>query len=535
MMRQMLRACSRRIGWGLAFAALAGAPAWATTAKVDAKLAGAVTCAELGKTDFSGIAGSPASISKTEVVAASAGMAEYCRVTGVIQPQIGFEIRLPTKTWNGRYFQTGCGFFCGVVRLEGCADAQARDFVVVAQNMGHVGAGSDDGLWGSVPALREDFGRRSTHVTAVVGKAITEAYYGQRPAFAYFRGCSTGGREGLSEAQFFPEDFDGIIAGDPAFPGRQGGLANVWDTRQLVRRDGSDVFTPEKLKLLNAAVLAKCDGLDGLKDGIIVDPRACQFDVRKLQCASADRADCLNAEQVKAALALYDGPRNSQGVRLVPGHRLFGSELAWESATRAPVADGYLRYLAFETNPPASYRVWDFDFDKDVVKLEKMAALYDPVAPYGEPDLSAYKASGGKLILYHGFADPTVSALNTLDYYARAADRAGGMESLKSFARLYLIPGMFHCRGGDAPNTFDMLEQMVRWVEKGEPPERIVLTQLSADGKPARTRPSFPYPAVPRYIGHGDVNDEANFISVSPKAVSNDRMDWNWAPSRSRN
>jgi feruloyl esterase len=499
-------------------------------AKVDAQIAGG-DCTALARIDFRGIPEAPTAIASARIVPRAGPNLEYCEVKGVIAPQIGFELRLPTKSWNGRYFQTGCGFFCGVVDIAACGDAQAKDFAVAAQNMGHSGASQSDAIWGMDPALRADFGKRSTHVTAVVSKAIITAYYGQRPAYAYYRGCSTGGREGLSEAHFYPDDFDGVIAGDPAFPGRQGGVANVWDTRQLTRRDGSDVFSPAKLKLLNSAVLEACDALDGLKDGIITDPRACRFNVTGMRCKGADGPDCLTAEQVAAAVELYAGPHDSRGRKLTPGHRLFGSERAWESGSRAPIADGYLRYLAFEQNPPGAFTIWDLDFDKDIRRLEPMAAAYDPVAPYAKPDLKGFEARGGKLILYHGFADPTVSPLNTIDFYAWIAAADGGMDRTRGWARLFMIPGMFHCRGGDAPNTFDVLEPMMRWVEKGEAPERIILVQKTADGQTVRTRPAFPYPAAPRYAGKGDVNDQANFAMITPSAAPDDRVvDWIWAP-----
>jgi feruloyl esterase len=226
-----------------------------TLATLDASLGGAIPCERLVEEDFKDTFEAPLSVLSAKVVPAKDGTAEYCAVNGVIQPQIQFEVRLPSKSWNGRYFQVGCGGFCGVIGINSCADALADNFVVAAHNMGHVGLVIKDPVWGSDPALREDYAGRSTHLMSIAGKAWAERYYGKRPARSYFRGCSTGGREGLTEAQRYPDDFDGIIAGDPAFPGRLGAIANNWDAQRLLRDDGSEVFTPAKLDVLHKGVM----------------------------------------------------------------------------------------------------------------------------------------------------------------------------------------------------------------------------------------------------------------------------------------
>jgi len=514
------------------FAASSGAHASqgsAPIAELDARIAGAMQCEQLAREDFTKTFEAPLSVLSAKLVPASGDTEEYCAVNGYIQPQIQFEVRLPSRTWNGRYFQVGCGGFCGVINIDNCADALAANFVVAAHNMGHVGLPTKDPVWGSDPALREDYGGRSTHLMSIAGKALAERYYGKRPARSYFRGCSTGGREGLSEAQRYPEDFDGIIAGDPAFPGRLGAIANNWDARHLLRDDGSEVFSRAKLEVLAGAVMKACDKLDGLVDGIITDPRVCKFDPARIQCKKDDGPDCLTAEQVAAAKALYSGPVNSKGEKLMPGATPYGSELSWSGAGRRSLAEGYLRYLAFPTNPPADYDYRSFDFDTDVAKTEEMARLYDPVAPYEAPDLRAFEQRGGKLIVYHGWADAGVSPMAMLDYYAHVTARQGGGEKVREWFRVFMVPGMFHCRGGNAPNTFDLLPAIVKWVEKGEAPDRIVATQFGPEGV-IRTRPLFPYPAYARYTGKGDVNDEANWVSASPKKAPDDRLDWVRAP-----
>lgn len=516
---------------GLLLAFTAPARAQGATAAVDARLAAAIDCASLNGMDFTGIPDAATSILTAEIVAASEGTPEYCRVTGYVEPQVGFELRLPTQTWNGRYFQVGCGGLCGGINIHNCGDALAQDFAVAANNMGHVGDFWGEPLWGGVPELRRDFGRRSTHVVAVAAKAIVTAYYGARPAYSYFRGCSTGGREGLSEAQHYPEDFDGIIAGDPAFPGRLGALANNWDANHLLDDNHQPVFSDGKLALLHNAVIEACDGIDGLEDGIIEDPRLCRFDPRSLRCPDgADGEGCLSEVQVATAEALYAGAHNSAGERLSPGGSPYGSELAWDGNNRRAIADAYLRYLAFaETRPGFSYR--DFDWDGDPALVEAQSAIYDPVAPHTRPDLSAFHAAGGRLIAYHGWADPGVPPESLLDYYAKVVDDNGGYAATQEWFRVFMIPGMLHCRGGDAPNTFDFLPAIMDWVERGIAPQGIVATQYNEDRSVRRTRPLYAYPTVARYSGEGDVDDAASWQPMTPGETPDDDIDWIWAPA----
>ena len=475
------------------------------------------------------LADAPSVLMSADVVAAADGIGEYCSVKGYIQPQIQFELRLPTANWNGRYFQTGCGGTCGSVNTDRCNDALAQGFAVAADNMGHVS--SQDGLWASDPMLRYDYGPRSTHVTAVIGKTIVERYYGRKAAHAYFRGCSTGGREGLLAALHWPQDFDGIIAGDPAFPSRQGGIINNWIAHNLNTDDGVALFDEADLELLHSAVLDECDAIDGLKDGIIEDPRNCTFDVTRLKCAQGqDPATCLRPEQVDAAQRLYQGPRNSTtGQLLYPGYVVPGSELSWSPALNVNYADQFLRFMAFAENPPSTYSYRDFDFDTDIPKLEEYAAIYDPVAPHTDPDMSGFHAAGGKLIVYHGWADATVSPLTSLDFYAEVAQREGGIGKVRDWYRVFMVPGMYHCRGGAVPNQFDLLGAIVAWVEQGQAPDVVIATQIDGDTV-VRTRPLYPYPAVARYSGTGDVNDAANWNPIEPASVHDDDIKWVWDP-----
>ena len=534
----------KKIGWDNLGLALAGAvmlclglatPANAQTGKIvkaqtDAQLVSTISCEALGKVDLTQDQESPATITGAKLVAASPAANEYCAVTGYVQPQVQFEIRLPTKSWNGRYFQIGCGGFCGFVNIAGCGDMLAKDFVVAADNMGHAGDILKEPLWGSSADARRDYGARGTHVTALVAKRVIAAFYGKAPAYRYFRGCSTGGREGLMEAQHHPEDFDGIVSGDPAFAGRLGAIANVWAAQKLFRRGNVPIFDQASLTLLHQRTIAACDAIDGVKDGIIDDPRQCRFDPASLQCSATGGSDCLTAEQVAAAKAVYDGPRNSKGQRLYPGGMMPGSEGAWGGADTWSLPQGSLRYLMFAQNPARDYDYHDFDWDRDLAKVRDQVALYDPVAPGSAPDLAAFHARGGRLILYHGWSDQGVSPLGSLDYYAQVAARQGGVTSLRDWFRLFMVPGMFHCRGGNAPNSFDFMPGIIAWVEKGAAPDGVVASQKDGDTL-VRTRPLFAYPAVARYDGKGDVNIAASWHPAMPASTPDGRIDWLWGPA----
>ena len=494
------------------------------------KIPAVVECSQLLREDFSRIPDMATTIHAAELVSANADTEEFCAVKGYIQPQIQFEVRLPTDTWNGRYLQTGCGGTCGQVNIQDCSDALAKDFAVAAQNMGHVSF--RDGLWGSDPALRYDYGPRSTHAMAVVAKIIIERYYGQKVTYSYLRGCSTGGREGLLAALHWPEDFNGIVAGDPAFPSRQGGIMNNWIAHHLNTDEGKPVFEQQQLDFLNSQVLAKCDAIDGLKDGIIEDPRNCDFDIATVKVCPDNKGapDCLTTQQVEAARKLYDGPRNSRtGERLYPGWVVFGSETSWSPGLNINYSDQFLRFMAFSENPPPSYSYRSFNFDTDVSKLEEYAAVYDPVAPHTDPDLSVFHEGGGKLIVYHGWADATVSPLTSVDFYSEVAQKEGGIDKIKDWYRLFMVPGMFHCRGGGVPDQFDMLSSIVAWVENDQAPE-IILARQTEGEQLVRTRPMYPYPTVARYSGAGDVNDADNWKPVDPLRAHDDDIKWVWDP-----
>jgi pimeloyl-ACP methyl ester carboxylesterase len=507
-------------------AACAVVPGHAATPEQAAATAG--TCEAIMHEDFAGIPDAATSILEARHIKAEGANPSHCKITGVIAPQIQYELRLPDE-WNGRYLQSGCGGFCGFNPINSCADGQARGFAVGASNLGHVGGVWAPPVWATEPQLRRDFGGRATHVLALAAKVIIERYYGKKAERSYFKGCSTGGREGLQIAQDHPEDFDGIIAGDPAFAGRLGAIWNNWVAHTLMTPANRPVFAGEDLVLLNKAVLNACDAVDGLKDGILTDPRQCRFDPGKLLCRKGVASACLSADQVAAARAMYGGARNSAGVQLHPGGAPYGSELDWNGPMMAEVATQSLRFLSFpEARPTYNFR--DFDWDRDIAAVEDAARTYDPVAPRKAPDLRAFHQRGGRLIAYHGQADLGVPPEGLTDYYAQIWTREGGLERTREWFRLFMVPGMFHCRGGDVPDHFDMLTAIVDWVEQGKAPDGIVATQLDANGAVKRTRPLFAYPNVAQYKGTGDQNDAANW-TLKPVKPGDDRIDWIWKPA----
>ncbi|MDO6387852.1 tannase/feruloyl esterase family alpha/beta hydrolase [Uliginosibacterium sp. 31-12] len=470
-----------------------------------------------------------------------------CVLEGRLAPAIGFRVSLPVEGWTQRYLQIGCGGLCGripeeVGAAEGCVPLKAGGFVIASTDMGHQGMG---GEFGRDEALRIDFAHRAVHLTAVAAKKLIRAYYGRAEAFAYFTGCSDGGREALMEAQRYPEDFDGIIAGAAAMNFQvQNGLYHAWQARANTGADGQAILQAARLPLLHQAVLAQCDGLDGLQDGLLSDPRLCHFDPASLQCpvgAASPRNDCLSAAEVDAVRKLYAGPRDPRsGERLIIGGPQYGSELAWVGvfvprAAGQPIFSGQialdaLRNLSFERNPPESFSLADIHFDQAMLEqLKPLHPLYDAT----NPDLRAFAAAGGKLILWHGWADPHISPLNTLAYH-EALEQFMGKQEAAAFERLYLLPGVYHCADGEGPSLVDFLTPMQAWVEQGQVPQAVLAKQaasrprssfgqpgalspaVEASPAPAKTRarPLYPYPALAALKPGADPDQAASYAAA---------------------
>ncbi|MCA1646496.1 MAG: tannase/feruloyl esterase family alpha/beta hydrolase, partial [Chloroflexi bacterium] len=439
-------------------------------------------CEALQTMNFGGIVDAPTSILSATAVADSGDTPAYCDVKGVISPQDQFELRLP-DSWNQRYFQSGCGGWCGiVVPSADCNRALSQSFATALDDQGHVGAGTGDGVFAlNDMQLRREFGSLAEHRLALASKAMLVAYYGVGPRYSYFDGCSDGGMEALSEAQRYPQDFDGIIAGAPAIiRAPLDGEYQSWLTRINLDASGNHILTPDKLPALHDAVVAACDRLDGLVDGQIDDPRECQFDPTRLTCAAGrDAADCLTPAQVQVVKKAYSGPATDDGVRLYPGGEQPGSELAWAPwfvaeggapTISAGIGTALLRYAAFDVgNLGPSIQDWTFtlhDFDR----LRPAGQIYNAT----NPDLRPFRDRGGKVLLYHGWADQAISPIGTIEYYQAIQDHMGGLETTQQFARLFMLPSMYHCAGGFGPNQFDAIAPIVAWVEEGQAPDTLI-------------------------------------------------------------
>lgn len=504
-------------------------------------------CEKLLQTDISSAVGAKTHI--TSAINVPTGTpAPYCKINGSIEPAINFELRLPLQTWSQRFVQTGCGGLCGQLNIrlenaEGCYPANHGELALASTDMGHSGVGTD-AEFGKNWQLRIDFAYRGVHLTALAAKALISRFYGQDPKYSYFSGCSDGGREALMEAERFPKDFDGITAGAPAMNfTTQNTFYHGWNSLANSDADGKPILTADKLPILHRAALAACDAADGLKDGLISNPVACHFDPSILQCKPGQDADqCLTRAQVEVARAIYKGAHDSKGDKLVLSGPLPGSELAWagvyiptsgaDRVISTRIATSSLRYLVYSVNPPASYTLRDLQFTMDSFQqATRLHGLYDAT----DPDLRPFAKVGGKLILWHGLADPHISPLNTIAYYA-AMNNVMGDSEVQRFARLYLFPGMYHCGGGEGPFKVDLMNAIMAWVEKGSAPFAIVASQQSGgDGGPTsgvpfqilpRSRPVYPYPLTSKYKGTGDVNDAANFEPGAPEPVPASELKW---------
>ncbi|HEV2782301.1 MAG TPA: tannase/feruloyl esterase family alpha/beta hydrolase [Actinophytocola sp.] len=488
-------------------------------------------CAELVR-DFA-IPGAPTHVTAAAEVPAGAEPA-HCEVRGFVEPAVQFQLRLPIDSYSGRYLQYGCGGFCGIIFPTPFPDCgpRAGDFAVAATDDGHPGDGID-GRWAADnQAARDDFFFRAPHVVSMAAKRIIAAFYGSPPRQAYFNGCSTGGREALLLAQRYPTDFDGIIAAAPA--SYHGPLAayQAWLARSNTAADGTPIITAAKLPALHDAVLAACDRVDGLADGQIDDPRACRFDPGAIRCAGPDQPSCLTPAQVDAARKLYAGPTDGHGNRIYPGWEPYGSELGWAgwivalpelgAPISALLADNYLRYIGYPIGTPHS-SLAEFRFTvRELLRLTPEGVKANAMSL----DLTAFRRAGGKLILWHGFADFAIPPNSTLDYYDRLVRHNGGLRATQEWARLFMIPGLYHCEGGDRLTEFDAVREIVAWVERGAAPDRIIATGRDAQGTVTRTRPVFPHPLRARYDGTGSIDDAANFVPARPASPPRDTIRW---------
>jgi len=451
----------------------------------------------------------------------------FCRVKGVLRPSadshIEFEIWLPASGWNGRYEGLGNGGFAGAIDFAGLGDALANGYATSDSDTGHKGSPIDSRWAVGHPEKVTDFGYRAVHETAATAKAVIKSFYAKEPRYSYFGSCSDGGREALMEAQRFPVDYDGILAGAPA---------NYWT--HLLSSGMEDVLTlsdpaayipAAKLPSIQAATLAACDAQDGVKDGLISEPSKCKFDPAQLLCKSADSDSCLTAPQVAALQKLYSAKQGFPGK--VPGGETGPN--AWTDWITGS-APGRSLMFAFSTgffgNFVYNETAWDFHtFQPDQgtqAADDKLARVLNAT----DPDLSRFRDRHGKLIIYHGWSDAAISPLNSINYFQSVQQKMGNPQT-DQFVRLYMAPGMTHCGGGPGPDSFgqgsvapaepqhSITKALEGWVEQGTLPKTLIATKYKA-GTPAsgvaRTRPICPYPEAAHYKGSGSTDDAANFV-----------------------
>jgi feruloyl esterase len=448
----------------------------------------------------------------------------FCRVIGAVRPtaesDIQFELWLPRREdWNGKFEGVGSGASRGTIEYQRLMRALVRGYATMSTDSGHRSTGGFDVSWAlGQPERITDFGYRAEHAVTQAAKALTKEFYRRAPRHSYFVGCSQGGHHGLMEAQRFPEDYDGIVAGAPVYNWTGEMTGQVWNVRAL-QRTPAGALPVQKLQLLYESVAKSCAGADGLID----DPRQCLFDPSALRCTAANDASCLTDGEVEAVRQMYGGPKTSAGVQIYPGLSR-GGESGWDVLWSKPSqlggsGLGFYRFMVFQ-NPSWDLSIMDFERDPALAK-QKFGDILDP----DNPDLSGFAKRGGKIIVYHGWADHMVPSQVSIDYYDSMTSKLGP-NRVNEFYRLFMVPGMWHCGGGPGADVLfrseeatavpldpdrDMLTALEQWVEHGRAPSRFIASRLSKDGTVERTRLVCPYPAVAKYRGEGDVTRAENF------------------------
>ena len=489
---------------------------FAAVAMAIPSLSGAATCDSLKSVTLP-----DATIDSVQVVAAGtftapgarggrgnamADLPAFCRVAITSRPSsdsdIKIEVWLPAENWNQKYQAVGNGAWTGSIGYAAMAEALRRGYATSSTDTGHVGGSASFAMGHPEKAI--DFAYRSEHEMVLKSKALVNAFYGNAPKYSYWNGCSAGGRQAMKEAEMFPADFDGIIAGSPGLDW-SGRSAQAVRINQLLEKEDARL-TPAHQKLLHDAVVNACDAQDGVKDGLLSNPAACKFDPAALVCKTGQTENCLTPAQVTTAKAIYSPikTKTREIAGLAYGSELNWTDLGWSQSARATGLDHY-RYLAY--NDP-EWSIAKFDVGTDPAKLEE--------GPSGQinalsPDLKAFFARGGKLLMYHGWADPQISPLNATTYYEQVVKAAGGAGKVSGSYRLFLAPGMAHCGGGEGPNDFDKIGTLEQWVEHGKAPDQIVASH-SKGGAVDRTRPLCPYPQIATYKGAGSIDEAANFV-----------------------
>ena len=494
---------------------LLAAPCWAATCESIASLALPKTTITLAQPVAAGeFAPAGVTAGGPPPVVAFKDLPAFCRVAATLKPttdsDIKIEVWLPASGWNGKFQAVGNGGWAGVISYSAMAEALHEGYATSSTDTGHVGA-TGSFVTGH-PEKLVDFGYRAIHEMTLKAKSIIDAFYGAAPRMSYWNGCSTGGRQGLKEAQRFPDDYDGIVAGASANPRTHLSSWQVWLAQGVL--DPHNYIPPSKYPVIHKAVLEACDAADGAKDGLIEDPTRCHFDPKTIECKAGDEPTCLTVGQVEAAKRMYTVPTNPRTNAPVFFNVEPGSELGWSMLARGPepfsAATDQFRYVIFK-NPE-----WDWhtlNLDSDVALADKTD---DDTINAINPNIKGFPDHGGKLLMYHGWADPGVPPLASVNYYKTAVDTMGGEAKMSGSLRLFMVPGMGHCGGGEGPNTFDMMSAITAWRENGRAPERILAAHRTA-GKVDRTRPLCAYPQVAKYKGTGSIDDAENFVCAPEK------------------
>jgi feruloyl esterase len=431
----------------------------------------------------------------------------FCRIAATLKPtadsDIKIEVWMPAASgWNGKFEAVGNGGWNGNIDNNALATALRRGYAAAATDTGHEGGA---GVWMQNAEKRIDFGSRAVHEMTVKAKSLINSYYGNDAKLSYFNGCSAGGRQALKASQVYPNDFDGIIAGAPALNTTGRAAFAVWIAQNMHKEEASYI-PPAKYPAIHDAVLQACDALDGVKDKVIENPRQCKFDPKVLQCTAGDSSSCLTSAQVLSAQTMYKPVFNSQTKKeIFPGLE-YGSEMGWATfGGPQPFGIGTQMYQFMMEKGP-DYKTVNFDSDWTAVEKVENGQINAM-----DPNLKAFFAHGGKMIQYHGWADQQIPSGSSVEYYQSVLNTMGGIGKVKDNYRLFMVPGMGHCGGGDGPASFDMLTALEQWVEKSKAPDSIPAAHL-ANGQPDRTRILCPYPQAATYKGSGDTNDAANFV-----------------------
>ena len=438
----------------------------------------------------------------------------FCRIAATLRPSadsdIKIEVWLPVSGWNGKFQAVGNGSWAGTISYPAMSRALEHGYATSSTDTGHAGGSAAFAL--GHPEKLVDYAYRSEHEMTMNAKALIAAFYGTEPSRSYWNGCSTGGRQALMEAQRFPNDFDGIIAGAAANPKTHLDAWRIW-MAQAMFKDQASAIPVSKFAMIHEAVLAACDATDGLKDGLIQDPTKCHFDPHAIECKGGDAPTCLTAAQVAAARVVMSPAKNRKtGVEIFPGFEP-GTELGWSRMLSGPdpyaTAVDQFKYIVFG-KPDWDWRTFDLERDVAAADAQGQGTLSSI-----DPDLSAFARHGGKLLMYHGWSDQDIAPRASINFYTRSLEATHGAPSNASWLRLFMVPGMGHCGGGEGPNTFDMMTALEPWVERGSVPERIVASRITA-GKVERTRPLCSYPLMARYSGTGSIDDAENFTCKAP-------------------